>query len=143
MRYLIFASVLTLTGCASAPPPSRPPLPELMQDALQPYVGRNVRDVVARIGYPVNQREMLGDQVYSWTTDATISLPMPTSNLTTGTISGQTYWETTSGTQNVSFRVYCTVQFATDTEGKVKQYHWNGTYDGCANYAHALYDSHR
>jgi hypothetical protein len=37
-----------------------------MQKALQPYQGKNIKAVIARIGYPDSQDTMLGKHVYVW-----------------------------------------------------------------------------
>jgi hypothetical protein len=97
-----------LCGCMSGPAHE-------LHDELMGYVGQNVREVIDRIGYPTSQQQILGDTVYTWST-----------NPGAVAIGG------------AAFSLYCTVQIGITPDGIIKTIHGAGNNGGCARWAGAL-----
>jgi hypothetical protein len=59
MRYLILAAILALAGC----------IMHKLEKQLTPLIGQDIHVAIKRMGYPNATREVVGDTVYTWTTD--------------------------------------------------------------------------
>ncbi|MEQ1933852.1 MAG: hypothetical protein ABL962_08235 [Fimbriimonadaceae bacterium] len=96
-----------------------------MDKGLRGFVGRDVREVVARLGYPDSEQLLLGDKVYTWNNESAGSMvfPAPTAG-TPATV--------------VPYANSCTVKIIADSSGTIKDYDFYGNYGGCERYARAV-----
>jgi hypothetical protein len=85
-----------------------------MPEKLQPLKGQNIRVAIERLGYPTEQREVLGDTVYTWSTLG----PVVANSFMVG-------------------QLYCVIEVGTDSAGTIKEAHFHGN-AGCGPYARAL-----
>jgi hypothetical protein len=114
MRTLtLVGAALVLAGCAT----------DRLQAELQTYVSTDIRDFIARMGYPDSTHDVLGDTVYVWTTNRAGAIPVTTAN---------------NGTTFVPISRRCTVQVITDGAGTIKLFTWEGNESGCKRYARRL-----
>lgn len=128
MKRLIGMAVL-LAGCVSGS--------QRLQTELQPYVGHNVKELVAVLGYPGTQSEMLGDTLYIWSVDRHSSFSIPTVTTTQGQVGGTPYTATTTGSEDVPLHYQCRLTIATDAAGTIKNFSFQGN-AGCGQFARAL-----
>lgn len=74
-----------------------------LTNELQPLVGKNISELVRRLGYPTNKQDMLGQHVYNWVVDY----------------------------QAGDMRPMCTLHVGTDPNDVVLSYSWEGNLVGC------------
>lgn len=131
MKNAIFAATALLCGCVDAFTQLNTELPT--------FVGQNVRAVVQRIGYPDDQREIMGDTLFTWSTNHHSTMYLPTTTTTTGNVGGTPYYATTTGgSQAIPMNFHCMIRIAVNNDGIVKNTQWSGNRGGCAVYARAL-----
>lgn len=121
---------LALAGCVDTS--SR------LQAELQPYMGHNVKELVARIGYPASKAEMMGDTLYTWSVDRHSSFSIPSVSTTSGEVGGTPFTATTMGTEDVPLHYQCTLTIATDVAGVIKNFSFQGNNAGCNRFRNAL-----
>lgn len=102
-------------------------------------MGQNIRAAVAHLGYPDGQRTVMGDTVYVWSTSRNVAFPMTTTSTTTGMVGNTPVYGTTSSTNFVPMAFQCTVQIATNADGTIKSYQWEGNQGGCQRYARGFH----
>ncbi len=73
-----------------------------MAGNLKPYQGENISAVVGKIGFPTDQKQMLGHTVYVWKTG------------------------------NRFAGGYCDISFATDSTNRISNISWDGNVGGCS-----------
>jgi hypothetical protein len=125
MKRLIACCAALLTACATAQ----------LDAGLKGLVGENIHEAINRLGYPDGQRTVMGDTVYIWSTNRNVAMPMNTTTTTTGAVGTTPYYGTTTGMTFVPMTFACTVQIATDANGAIKSYQWEGNQGGCRRYA--------
>lgn len=121
-----------LAGCVTAPKLAS------LDAALNPYVGRNVRELLPKLGYPVSQRTVMGDEVYTWSRDRHTSMSVPTFTTTTGTVDTAPIHTTTVGSEDVPLHFVCRIDVGTSADGTIVRYSWDGNRGGCAPYVKKL-----
>jgi hypothetical protein len=125
---IVALAALGLGGCVA----------QNMNAGLNNLMGQNIHAAVDRIGYPNDQRQILGDTVYVWGTSQNTVIPMSTMNTTTGMVGGVPVYGTTTSTNFVPVNFNCTIQIATTPDGTIKNWRWSGNMGGCSSYANAL-----
>lgn len=125
MRWMIVCCFAFIYGCAT----------QILNDGLQGLVGEDIHEAFARLGYPDGQRTVLGDTIYIWSTNHNVAMPITTTTTTTGAVGTTPYYGTTTGMGFVPMAFMCTVQIATDENGRIKNYQWEGNQGGCQRYA--------
>ncbi len=128
MRYLLLIVVLSLTGCVS----------QRMNKGLDALIGRNIRYAISDFGYPTGQQVILGDTVYSWSTNGQVLMPTTTSTTTYGTVNGRSYSAVANSTSVEPVGTNCSIQLETDTNDTITHWHWEGNLIGCNRYARRL-----
>jgi hypothetical protein len=90
-----------------------------IRDGLNPLLGQPIQAAIDRLGYPSEQRQILGDTVYVWSNQ-------PGS---VAYVSG-----------NVAFAspLWCEIQIGTNPDGTIKRWQSRGNNGGCMAYANAL-----
>lgn len=121
-------ALLLLGGCVTK---------ELNQ-GLDFLIGQNVSIAASRLGYPDEQREFQGDQIYIWRRSGSFAMPVTTQSTTYGNIGTTPVFGTTSNTGYVNQSVACTIQMSAGTDGIIKTWHWEGNLVACEGYARAL-----
>lgn len=146
MKVAASTCFLLLAGCSlTGPAPNLPatPIPptteELLKAGLSALVGQDIHAAISRLGYPETQRTIPGDAVYRWIATNEYDLTAPRASTTSGyTAFGDPFFasSTTEETQHVSLR--CTLDIATNADGKIAHYQWAGDVSTCGKYAEAL-----
>lgn len=131
MKTGILAITLLLSGCIDSF--------VQLNKSLPTYVGRSVKEVAQRIGYPDVKQEIMGDSVFTWNTSHDSTMYLPQTTTTTGNVDGAPFSATTTGgTEAVPLHFHCMIQIATDDNGIIKNTRWSGNRGGCSGYAAAL-----
>jgi hypothetical protein len=107
--------VAMLSACAAA----------RLSNDVKPYVGRNIDQLVARLGHPTGKRESTGDRVYVWSIDSEGILPTGAS--TEG-----------SATSTTTVQLECTLEVTVNTENVIQSYEVEGSDAGCAAFRRHL-----
>jgi hypothetical protein len=79
-----------------------------MEAALKPYQGQNVGVIVSKLGYPNDERPMLGHSIYTWR-------------------SGNPY-----------YGGFCDLNVVVGKDERIVSASWNGNIAGCANFTSRL-----
>jgi hypothetical protein len=139
MRIAIYGLMLTLAGCATAPPaPPQPTNWDYINAGLQRYRGHDVRELAAVIGYPDSQRVVMGDTVYLWRSDVNMPVPNYNMQMTTGMVGSTPYYQNTTDTQPSYVHLQCSIEVVADANGALSTYHLDGQNGACWKYARAL-----
>ena len=110
MRLTLLATIAAmLAGCAI----------DRLSDDVKPYVGRDIHDLVARLGSPTGKRESPGDLAYVWSADSEGVLP------TTSDAAG-----TRTGTVTAHYE--CTLEVVVNAQKVIESYQIEGSNAGCA-----------
>jgi hypothetical protein len=109
-----------------------------MDDGLKALIGQDVHVAVARLGYPTDKREMLGDTIYIWSTAQTVTGTMPVTSTTTGRVGNVPVQSTTTNFVPTANTYACAIQMAVDSSERIKSYQWQGNIGGCQGYARNL-----
>jgi hypothetical protein len=125
---LLIVAAMGLSGCVS----------DQMNQGLGFMVGQNIQYAVSRLGYPDDQRTMLGDTIYVWSTSRNVNLPMTTTSTTYGNVGTTPVYGTTMGTTYVPANFNCTIQLAVGADQTIKSWQWSGNMGGCMQYARRL-----
>ncbi len=104
-----------LTGCATT----------RLSNDVQPYVGRDIHELTARLGNPTGKRETTGTRVYVWSTDTEGVLP--TNPGTEGTRTG-----------NITVQYECTLEVTVNAQDVIQDYQVEGSNAGCAAFRRHL-----
>jgi hypothetical protein len=94
---LAAGTVICLSGCIG------------MDNAVQSLRGKNITVAVAKLGYPSEERDMLGHSIYSWKT-------------------GNPF----------GGGLYCNFDLVVDSSNKIENGSWEGNNGGCASLAGRL-----
>lgn len=129
---LVLPLLLLLVGCVGAD----------MNDAMNPYLGRSVNDVIARLGTPDSEGVRNGRPYYAWSNSRVVpNAPTPVVTRSTGTINGApfTYTQTTmESTGNGTYE--CVLRVFYDNARIVRYFEGDGNYGGCGSYISRLND---
>ena len=119
---------LFLVGCASA----------IIEERMQPMVGRPASDVFEKLGLPDAEGEVAGRRFYIWGTQTSGSFTVPQHK--TGTIYGpygtSTYGYTTY--QQHFYNYMCTIRVFVDSDDRIATYDFKGNEGGCSTFAEML-----
>ena len=118
------ASVL-LSGCAF----------DRLSGGLKTLLGKDIHVAVAKLGYPDDERVILGDKVYVWSTNRMTVMPIYTTSTTSGTVGSTPYYGTTMTPSYVPVNANCKIQLTTDSDGIITRYQVEGNESGCSAYA--------
>jgi hypothetical protein len=125
MRIVMLIAALLIGGCVTT---------ESIIAPLRAMKGQSIQVAVAKLGYPAEKREMLGDSIYVWSTNRQALLIMPTTTL--GAVGRVGYSQTSYGATPA--QLYCTIQIATDAADVIKRVQFEGNQGGCRMYAREL-----
>ena len=125
IKLLRFLPLCIFAGCAT----------QQLDTGLKGLIGHPVNEAVARLGYPDNQREILGDRLYVWSTSHTALMPHMNTSTTTGSVGGMPVYGQTTGMTMAPVNAYCLIQLAVTDTGIIKSYQWQGNPIGCQMYA--------
>lgn len=121
MRYATIAAALTLAGCATT-------INETMNGIMSSWQGEHIDQVVARWGYPNEQREFEGRKLYVWRDSQ--SLVLPGHSTTTGSAyaygRSATYYGTTTTTPPTVLHGQCERTLEVDQHSRVARWQWAG-----------------
>jgi hypothetical protein len=116
MRYIYLAAMVgMLLACAAA----------RLSNDMKAYVGRNIDELVARLGHPTGKRESTGDRVYVWSVDSEGVLPNSAS--TEG-----------SATSTTTVQLECRLEVTINAESIIQSYEVEGSDAGCAAFRRHL-----
>jgi hypothetical protein len=116
MRYIVLASIVALlVACAAA----------RLSNDVKAYVGRNIDELVARLGRPTGKRETTGDRVYVWSIDSEGILP---------TGSGAEG----SAASTMTVQLECTLEVTVNAQSVIQSYQVEGSDAGCAAFRRHL-----
>lgn len=128
MRNMVLLAALALSGCVGT----------RLSNGLEAYLNHDIRDMVARLGYPDGERTIMGDHLYVWSTNRTGLLPVTSLSTTTGSVGGMPYYGNTTSTGFMPMQMQCTIELAVDRSNRITHYQWHGNPAGCAHYANRL-----
>ncbi len=129
-KIAVFAGTIALlTACAT----------QQLNQGLQNLVGSNIRTAISAMGYPDGEREVMGDKIYTWSTNRNAVMPLITTSTTTGMVGSTPVYGTTSATHFVPVAFACTVQIAVTPDGTIKSFQWEGNEGGCQRYARGFH----
>lgn len=112
MRLIFLAMTgAALLGCAAA----------RLSNEVRPYVGRDIHELMARLGGPTGKRESIGDLVYVWSISSEGVMPTGSS---------------TEGTMTVPHE--CTLEVVVNAENVIRSYQVEGSDAGCAAFRRHL-----
>ena len=126
----IACAAVALTGCTTSISMLKSDLPKLL--------GQDIKVAVTRIGYPDGQREMLGDTLYIWSTDHEGLVPAVNTAATFGSLAGLHFSGVATSVGVARARYYCAIQLATNKDGSITHWQFQGNQGGCNVYAYAL-----
>jgi hypothetical protein len=112
---LIATTAALLAGCA---------IGQLSND-VKPYVGRDIHELVARLGSPTGKQETTGELVYVWSADSEGVLS------TTSGAEG-----TRTGTMTAHYE--CTLEVTVNAQNVIQSYQIDGSNAGCAAFRRHL-----
>jgi hypothetical protein len=116
MRFILLGMLgFMLLGCATA----------RLSNEVKPYVGRDVHELMARLGKPGGQREGSGDRVYVWSVSSEGVLP--TGSGTEGT-----------RTSIMTVQHECTLEVTVNATDVIQSYEVDGSDAGCAAFRRHL-----
>jgi|GEM_PF-3192580 len=95
--FLLVVIALALPGCVG----------DRLRETLEAYKGQDIDTVVAKLGYPTEQREMLGRTIYTWKT---------------GNPSGQGLGG-----------FFCNLDIVVDQSNRIDRGSWQGNNGGCGD----------
>ncbi|MGX8940139.1 hypothetical protein ACWWJF_05585 [Symbiopectobacterium sp. Eva_TO] len=109
-----------------------------MDDGLNRLVGKNKEVAFDVLGYP-NQEQKFDDvKVYSWISSSTGFAVYSTPQTTYGTVGNTSFYGTTTQTSAIPVEYNCKIQVATDINGIIKKYNYEGNMGGCETYIQRL-----
>jgi hypothetical protein len=113
---LLAFAVAAFSGCAS----------NRLSSHVKPYVGRDINELIARLGKPTGKLEKTGDRVLVWSTDSEGVLP------------------TGSSADGASTRIEtvhheCTLEVTISAENVVLSYEVEGSDAGCSSFLSHLW----
>jgi len=112
MRLIFLAAIVAaLLGCAAA----------RLSNDVKHYVGRDIRELSARLGNPTGQQETTGDRVYVWSVSSEGVMPKDTGG---------------EGTMTVQHE--CRLEVSVSAENKIRTYQVEGSDAGCAAFRRHL-----
>jgi hypothetical protein len=126
-----------VVGIALAAPALSSCVFQRLNEGLPRLMGRDIHEAINVLGYPSDQRVIAGDTVYTWSTGATVPFPVTNYSTTTG-INGAPFQMTTATPGFVPMSLPCQIQLATNGEGRIINWRWQGNLGGCDPYAQAL-----
>jgi hypothetical protein len=88
---------------------------------VKPYVGRDIHELIARLGNPTGRQETSGDRVFVWSVDSDGVLPSDTGR---------------EGTRTVEHE--CTLEVTVNISSIVQAYAVSGSDAGCAAFRRHL-----
>ena len=135
-KKLIFAAaaMLALSGCLTWGE---------FDANLAALKGRPAKDVFDLLGYPDQQQQFGDETVYSWFSNSSGALVMPTTSTTTAYIGAKPVTATTTGTQVLPVNYACKLKLVADPAGVIQKYQYEGDAGGCEPYMRALYKAAR
>lgn len=124
VTFLVFASAV-LFGCTSF---------GVLDAELPKYNGKQLDQLVAKLGYPTSQQTLMGRTVYVWSTNEQFTSFQPTT--TTGYVGTTPVMMT--GNQATVSNLSCTIRVFTDSNNIIQGYDYNGNNGTCFTYSNRL-----
>ncbi|WP_336983928.1 hypothetical protein [Cedecea sp. HN178] len=129
MKKIFLLSALTLTGCVTF---------AQMDEGLNSLKGKDKKVAFEVLGYPSQEQTFDDVKVYTWVNSVNDIAPLSSPQLTTGTVGNSFFNATTTKTDYVPITYNCKIQIATNTDGVIKSYDFDGNMGGCETYIHRL-----
>tara|TARA_B100001142_G_C13975796_1_gene516725 strand:+ start:136 stop:549 length:414 start_codon:yes stop_codon:yes gene_type:complete len=131
---LLLSTILFLPSCFAT-------FTEL-QNGLDKHQGLSLNTLIDRIGFPTAQQNIAGRKLYVWDTSNTVTMSMPTTSNTSGTVTSGTSSGTYSGSSTIwvptTYNYNCRITIEVDDQDKIISNYWEGNRGGCERYAKAL-----
>ena len=106
---------ITLSGCS---------ITSTMNGIMSSWVGANIDEVVTQWGYPHEQREFRGKNLYVWNRNTTLTMPQTTN--TTANVYGNSVYAQSTTTGGNTTHWSCQRILEVDGNGTVVSYQWGG-----------------
>ena len=131
---LLLSTILILPSCSAT-------FTDL-QNGLDRYQGLSLNSLIDRIGFPTTQQNIAGRKLYIWDTSNTVTMSMPTTSSTSGTVSSGTSSGTYSGSSTIwvptTYNFNCRITIEVDNQDNIISNYWEGNRGGCERYSKAL-----
>jgi hypothetical protein len=127
--YVAAASLATvLAGCGST----------RLSNELKPYMGKDIHELMARLGKPTGQQETTGDRVYVWSSDSDGVLAATPFAPSAGNSGGISYAGSPTPGGVIPVQFACTLEITVDAHNVIRHYEFEGSDAGCSRYRKIL-----
>lgn len=130
---------VALSACAVPPDTTFSDL----KAALVLQQGQPIQSMVEHLGYPQNERTVIGQKIYTWERTRQITYTVPDSAYTSGTIVTRDgrigrFSGFTDTYRSRTDQLHCKLEVFVDAADRIQNTTWNGNTGGCRYYANAL-----
>lgn len=125
---LLGLPLLLLVGCETA----------AIERNLAAAHGKDVEEIISRIGLPDTERVVAGRKMYVWDRRVQAVVPLMSSSTTTGFVGTTPVTANSMQTNYVPAAFYCQIRIVVDANNRIIASDLDGNQGGCARYANML-----
>ena len=109
-----------------------------MEKGLAALMDKDVATAFNVIGYPSGKNEFGDKTVYYWSVNTSMTMFLPQTSTTSGTVGMTPFYGTTTYNQAVPINCNCLIKLVANEDGKLIRWEYNGNLCGCNTYIDRL-----